>query len=368
MASLLSFVRHKCRIITSALCLVAIVPALAHDPGLSSANLEFTDRGLNLHLTYNERDIAGVAGTTAEELKIGSAEAMTRLESAARRAAVLRVGGKPQTAVSVTTHTDANNNVEFRYDFTGSAAGEEYVFESILLKEMAFGHRQAFAAFDAKGNEVARRILSARESEVVFSLRNGETQRSADQGTGFLEFFILGIRHIVTGYDHLLFLFGLLVVCRTPRSAVLLITCFTVAHSLTLALATFDLITLPSRFVEATIAASILYVGLENLARRDRVLRWRGLLTFGFGLVHGLGFASVLREMGIAQHGTGAVVPLIAFNSGVEVGQLAIAAIVLPLIWQLRRRPAFLRVGVPACSVLVAAAGAYWLLERTVLS
>ncbi len=348
--------------------MTSCVSAFAHDPGLSSADLKFTAATVHLQLTYNERDIAVVTGATTEELKSRSAEGRRKLDFAARRAVMLRINRESQTATSVTTHTDANNNVEFRYSFTTQARDEEYVFESILLREMAFGHRQAFAAFDAKGNEVARRILSGRETEAAFSLRDGETQRSSGRGARFLDFFVLGIRHIVTGYDHLLFLFGLLVVCRTPRSAVLLITCFTVAHSLTLALATFDLITLPSRFVEATIAASILYVGLENLARRDRVLRWRWLLTLGFGLVHGLGFASVLREMGIAQHGSGAVVPLIAFNSGVEVGQLAIAAIVLPLIWQLRRKPAFLRVGVPACSVLVAIAGAYWLFERTVLS
>jgi hypothetical protein len=91
------------------------------------------------------------------------------------------------------------------------------------------------------------------------------------------------------------------------------------------------------------------------------------VLTFAFGLIHGLGFAGVLHEMGIANSGSGAVVPLLAFNLGVEAGQLAIAAVVLPILWKLRDNRTFLRRGVPACSIAVAAAGAYWLIERTLL-
>ena len=117
----------------------------------------------------------------------------------------------------------------------------------------------------------------------------------------------------------------------------------------------------------ATIAASILYVGIENLLRKDGVLGWRWVLTFAFGLIHGLGFAGVLHDMGIAKTGSAAVVPLLAFNLGVEAGQLAIAAVVLPILWKLRDSRAFMRFGVPACSILVAAAGAYWLIERTLL-
>ncbi len=345
--------------------MTSCVSAFAHDPGLSSANLEVTERAVSLQITFNERDIAGLVGATLADLKNGGTEARSKLDAAARRAVVLRINREAQTAASTTTSTDRNNNVEFRYSFNGPQAGAEFVFDSVLLKEMAFGHRQAFRAVDVGGSEVARRILSGQESSVTFQFGSASPERSSGQGSRFLEFFLLGVRHIVTGYDHLLFLFGLLVVCRTPRSALLLITCFTLAHSLTLALSTFGLVDLPSQFVEATIAASILYVGIENVIRRDGVLRGRWLLTFVFGLIHGLGFASVLHEMGIARHGTGAVIPLVAFNSGVEAGQLAIAAVVLPVIWQLRRRPVFLRVGVPACSALVAASGAYWLLERT---
>lgn len=357
----------RCLAFVSAILIATCVSAFAHDPGLSSANLKFTATAMHLQLTYNERDIAAVTGATIEELKSRTEEGRRKLDLAARRAIILRVDRKPLTAASITADTDDNNNVEFDYRFDTPQGPAEFALESVLLQELAFGHRQAFAAVDEGGNEIARQILSARESRTTFQHGGSPAPGSAGSHLRFTEFFLLGVRHILTGYDHLLFLFGLLVVCGTLRSALLLITSFTVAHSLTLALSTFGVVDLPSRFIEATIAASILFVGIENIVRGDGILRGRCLLTFVFGLIHGLGFASVLHEMGIAKEGVGAVIPLVAFNSGIEGGQLVIAAVVLPIIWQLRCRPLFLRFGIPIFSLLVAAAGAFWLLERTLL-
>ena len=341
--------------------------AFAHDPGLSSANLTVRPQGLTVELTFNERDLASVAGVTVDELRSGSGAAKAKLDSIAARAALLRVGENSLTPKAASAAAEGENNLAIRYEFAVQGNGE-VSFESLLLKEMAFGHRQAFAATDAGGTEISRRILSARENAVSFSLSQPGEVATASNGGRFTEFFLLGVHHIVTGYDHLLFLFGLLIVCRTRGSALLLISCFTVAHSITLALATFGLVDLPGGLVEAVIAASIVYVGIENLMGRESLMRWRWLLTLSFGLIHGLGFAGVLADLGIAKQGINAAVPLLAFNCGVEAGQLAIAAIALPLIWKLRERPSFLRVGVPACSLVIASAGAYWLLERTILS
>lgn len=183
----------------------------------------------------------------------------------------------------------------------------------------------------------------------------------------FWDFLQLGVRHIWTGYDHLLFLFGLLVVCRSFRSVVIIISCFTVAHSVTLALVTLGAVHLPGHLVEPLIAASILFIGVENLMRRGEEARARGAVAFSFGLIHGFGFANVLRDLGVGTSGSGVAVPLLGFNLGVEIGQLTVAALALPLLWQLRQMPAFVRFGVPILSGLVAAVGLYWLLERTVL-
>src|SRR5437879_7924783 len=167
----------------------------------------------------------------------------------------------------------------------------------------------------------------------------------------FADFLVMGVRHIWTGYDHLLFLFGLLIVTRNFSSSIKVITCFTIAHSITLAVATLSLVQISSRVVEPLIAASIVYVGVENLFRgADPKGRW--LLTFAFGLIHGFGFASVLRELGVGANGSGITVPLVSFNLGVELGQIVIAGIALPVIWKLRTNPIFIRRWVPACSLV----------------
>ncbi|CAN5785956.1 HupE/UreJ family protein [soil metagenome] len=348
------------------LLFLVTVRAFAHDPGLSSAEIEVAGRAVTLLVTYNDSDIGHKVGEPVADLRAGTANAKEKLEQTASRAAVLRVSGEAITPTTVAARPEGENNIEFRYEFVLPPAVAELSFESLLLPELSFGHRQVFAARGTGGTELTRRILSSRENIAAVPLDPAE---AAAHGTsGFRGFFMLGIHHIVTGYDHLLFLLGLLIVCRTARSGVWLITSFTVAHSLTLALSTFGLVDLPGVFVEATIAASILYVGVENLLRRDQPLRWRWLLTFVFGLIHGLGFAGVLHDIGVAKTGSAAVLPLFAFNLGVEAGQLAIAAIVLPIIWKLRNVPAFNRIGVPAVSIAVAAAGAYWLIDRTLLS
>ena len=351
--------------LAAALLFITTGAVRAHDPGLSSAEVDIRPAAVSVVITYNERDIANLIGESPDAVRSGNPQAQEKLEQTAKRALVLRAAGQAVSPTAVVARPEGENNVEFRYEFAAQPSAE-FVFESALLPELSFGHRQAFAARDSAGTEIARAILSSRESTAAISAVSSQNLPSG--GSRFREFFMLGIHHIITGYDHLLFLFGLLIVCRTARDGILLITCFTVAHSLTLVLSTFGLVDLPGLFVEATIAASILYVGIENLFRKEGALGWRWVLTFAFGLIHGLGFAGVLHDMGIAKTGSAAVLPLFAFNLGVEAGQLAIAAVVLPILWKLRDSPAFLRIGVPACSLLVAAAGGYWLIERTLLA
>src|SRR5437762_1051854 len=152
-----------------------------------------------------------------------------------------------------------------------------------------------------------------------------------------ISFLSLGVKHVLTGYDHLLFLAALLLVCTSFRQAASIITFFTVAHSITLSLAALDVVHLPARIVEPAIAASIVYVGLENIFGKHR-FAWRASVTFAFGLVHGLGFASALREVGLGSTGEGVALPLLKFSIGLEAGQLCIAAVLLQLLLILRKR------------------------------
>jgi hydrogenase/urease accessory protein HupE len=186
------------------------------------------------------------------------------------------------------------------------------------------------------------------------------------QTPSFLEYLKLGIHHIVTGYDHLLFLCGLLVGCKRIGPMLAIITCFTLAHSITLALAAMDVVAISPRIVEPIIAASIIFVGIENFRRGDNV-KARCWLALGFGLIHGFGFAGALRETGLGNSGGSLVSALFSFNLGVELGQLVIAAIFLGTLWQLRRFKPVEQYATPVISGLVIALGGWWLVERTLL-
>ena len=232
---------------------------------------------------------------------------------------------------------------------------------STIVSHLARGHRELLSIRAPDGVVLSERMLDAASNEAAtdISAVGGATSSSAAR------FLLLGIEHILTGYDHLLFLAGVLVVLRRWRDVVQTITAFTVAHSITLALATTGLLLIPGRIVEPLIAASIVYVGIENLMRDVQGSRWK--LTFGFGLVHGLGFATVLRDLGIGANGDGAIaLPLASFNAGVEIGQMAVAALLVPVFWWLGTRPTSRVRFAAAWSVMVIAAGSYWLVERIV--
>jgi hypothetical protein len=180
--------------------------------------------------------------------------------------------------------------------------------------------------------------------------------------SGFGGWVGLGVKHIFEGIDHLAFLLALLLVGGTLRRVLLMVTAFTVAHSLTLGATALGFITLEAgaaRWVEALIALSIIYVAVENLVLRQH--RHRALITFLFGLVHGFGFASVLRGYGL---GEAVVSGLLGFNLGVELGQAVVVAALLPLVRMAQRRPAFHLRAVRVLSVLLLTSGGYWLVER----
>jgi hydrogenase/urease accessory protein HupE len=171
-----------------------------------------------------------------------------------------------------------------------------------------------------------------------------------------------GIHHIMIGPDHILFLVGLLLLGGTWLALLRIVTAFTIGHSVTLSLAALNVITPPASVIEPAIALSIVFVGADNLVRGDgRDLRaWVALV---FGLVHGFGFANVLREFGLPPEALGW--SLFSFNVGVEIGQLAIVLVVASVLATIRRYSDRLRYRVAlAGSIVVIAAGTYWFVER----
>jgi len=347
------------------LLILATASAFAHDPGLSAVRLKIDANKIAARLTFARPDIAIIAPMDADrDGRVTRSEfdaARPRLESLARESLAVRVDGSELSPAAVTVHLDEGDAIHFDLEFP-AARGAKLVLRSLLIDKLPRGHRQFLSLLDERENSRAQRMLDAANNSFECDLAALPIPHTRPRA--FLGFLPLGVEHILLGFDHLAFLFALLIAGGKARETVKIITSFTVAHSITLGLATMDVVKVSPGVVEPLIAVSIIYVGIENIFRREIKRRW--LLTFAFGLVHGFGFASALRELGV---GTGlrAVTPLLSFNLGVEIGQIAIASLILPLIWKLRQKPLFLVRYVPACSILVAIAGGYWLIERTVL-
>lgn len=182
----------------------------------------------------------------------------------------------------------------------------------------------------------------------------------------FVAYIPIGFDHILPkGLDHILFVLGLFFLSARLRPLIWQISAFTLAHTVTLALGTLEVVSVPPEIVEPLIAASIVFVALENIFVR-RLHPWRPIVVFGFGLLHGLGFASVLGEFGLPPNQF--LPALLGFNIGVEIGQLAVvaAAFLTVGVW-FRNKPWYRgRIAIPA-SFIIALIGAYWFVERVFL-
>jgi hypothetical protein len=225
-------------------------------------------------------------------------------------------------------------------------------------------HVDFFEKFGAQHKNLAKIVAGEQTQQAIFSAASPR-QRFVIGGKVSLfsqigEFIKLGVEHIFLGYDHIMFLFALIVIGGRFVNLVKIVTAFTVAHSLTLILAALEVLQLPPRLIEAGIALSIAYVAAENFVIAQSDHRW--VLTFIFGLVHGFGFANVLRDLGLPT--TGLVPSLLAFNVGVEIGQLCIVAVLFPLtLWMAKQK--FQRQVIFAFSSVILLFGLGWFVERT---
>ncbi len=210
------------------------------------------------------------------------------------------------------------------------------------------------------GQSSVHTLTAAQPSVRLFGSAD-DRRGMADIGGAYL---VLGVEHILGGFDHLLFVIGLLFLVGFNRRLVFTITAFTLAHSLTLALSALGWVTLRPPPVEATIALSIALVAAEALGReRTLARRWPALVAFAFGLVHGLGFAGALKEIGLPQNHL--AIALLTFNLGVEAGQLLVVGAAFAMYRLFARAPSFAVARAPALYAIGALA-AYWSIERIV--
>lgn len=216
-------------------------------------------------------------------------------------------------------------------------------------------HHHTLARIDAPGYS-AQFAFAAHARETRVRLTGGA---AAGLG-GFLR---LGVEHILTGWDHLVFLLALLLPGGGLVALAKIVTAFTVAHSMTLSLAVLDVVTLPDRLVEAAIALSIAAVAVENLCLAPTVTR-RWIVSFAFGLVHGFGFSTVLREIGLPADGL--LLSLLGFNAGVELGQVLAVAAALPVM-RVVRKTGYEKRMVWGSSMAILVAGLALFIERALL-
>jgi len=341
--------------------------AKAHDPGLSSLTIRPGTNSLEATLTLAVRDAEQLVDLDVNHDGIVTQfkfrRSQRRLEAVVSRDVVIAADNTVRKPQFIRSRLDQNNNVEVRLDFDAKTFSSLEV-QSKIITSLPFGHRQYLEVQNLRGETIFGRLLSAASSRATTQMPDAKTNNGLSEIVrSFANFLFLGVKHILTGYDHLLFLFGLLVVARGFVSSLSIITSFTIAHSITLAVATLNVVQIPSRIVEPLIAASIVFVGIENLVRGDSP-KTRRMVAFGFGLIHGFGFASALREAGIGSGTGGIVLPLFSFNLGVELGQIMIAAAVLPTFWKLRENPIFIARWAPTCSAAVVVLGSFWFVQR----
>ena len=232
-------------------------------------------------------------------------------------------------------------------------------------EEFTFGASRSFQTVrltihDRITGERAGHLLAASEESPPF--RPGRPSQPAGRVRVLGRYTRMGFEHILPGgLDHILFVLGLFLLSARLRPLLWQVTAFTVAHTVTLGLSMYGVVALPSRIVEPLIALSIAYVAIENLVTSE-LRPWRPALVFGFGLLHGLGFAGVLRELGLP---AGRLATALAgFNIGVELGQLAVRVLAFLLVGRFRERPWYRRTVVLPASALIGLTGLWWTIRR----
>ena len=279
------------------------IPALAHDPGLSAVSLQRQGDQLSATVNFAPADAIGL---TAHALEI-------------------QVDGQTLLPVEPPVTRNLTNDVQLQMKFI-LPPGRRLTVHSTLLGTLARGHRQYFSLTDSQGRTVLTRILAANDDRVEVDLTHTMT---APRLMGFVTFVRHGILHILTGYDHLLFVTALALAVVGWWDLIKVVGAFTLAHTITLTLAVLNIVRLPSHIVEPIIAGSIVFVALTNVFWPQNCRGKARLATaLFFGLFHGLGFAGGLLDAMEGLPGLSVALAIVAFSLGVELGH---QMIVLPV-------------------------------------
>lgn len=347
-------------VIVVAIVVGMMAPVHGHQINMSYTSVAVSQDKLRVTVTFDEADLLAafdldVNGDGAlwyGEMKNGAgpvfdyAEERTSITVDGELLVLNRVGPEPRLDKSGSLLLD------LKFETPLSELPAAIDVQTAVFERLSPDHRN-LVDVTAPDLEAQVAVLSRQVLKQHFVLREPGMMERIGQFTWW------GVEHIFIGYDHIMFLLALIVIGGYLRGMIKIVSAFTVAHSITLILAALEILVLPSRLIESGIALSIAYVALENFWVKGAAHRW--VITFFFGLVHGFGFANVLLDLGLPSQGL--ITCLLAFNVGVELGQVAIVAILFPLIYMVGRtqhRQTMIRV----VSAIVFLFGAGWLIER----
>lgn len=361
-------------IIFAGLLLGLIRLSHAHDPGLSFANVQLINDEIQVKLSFAQKDIESLIGIDTDTSQVGITKQL-ETENAKQKLQTIMADG---IDLSVSREVKSNlislgesETIKIQLNFQYQRQHQERISLAIpLIAQFPRGHRMHLTVQDSQGEMQVQKILSANSKPIFISAEQ------IKQTAIFQQYLVEGIRHIWLGFDHILFLITLLLpavlIFKNQQwysvakflpalmDTLKIVTAFTLAHSVTLGLAVFEIVQLPSRITETAIAFSVLVVAINNLRPIFSQLRW--LLALVFGFIHGFGFASVLIELGLPANSV--YMSLLGFNLGVEAGQLAIVLFVIPIAYVLRESNLYRQWVFNGGSLAAAFVAAIWMLER----
>ncbi len=344
---------------------------LAHNPDTSYARLSIGSQKLELKLTFDLLTLGKIAPlddnqdhrVTRQELE----QHLPQIQDFLSKSIELHVADLP-SGLGILSGFEWPKDTEdgiAEKDFHSAASLISFRFERTvedIPPDVTLNFR-TFKRFGDRHSVLGKFVYAGSETEVSFN--QFEPDFLFDTGyqppllNRLLKFFRLGVEHILFGFDHLCFLLALLLTAKF-RDMVNVISSFTVAHSITLLLSALNVVSLPSRWVESAVALTIVYVALENILRKSHPNRW--ILTFCFGLIHGFAFAAVLHNLDL--HANGLVRCLLSFNVGVELGQIGLVLIALPILIPILRSQ-YGPQAIHALSIALLGLGSIWFLDRS---
>jgi hydrogenase/urease accessory protein HupE len=338
---------------------------LAHSINMNYSDLNIEGNEILYDLFIEQKDLFQQFGTDLDSL-VNDELASQKIESYLQEGLRIDADSKPLTMELVSMNMaqkGAARGMEFQLTFIADEEFEQFNLHYDLVFDDAPAHTSVLMIH--VGDYFQQDMINSTNRDIHINLPQDQPQDQSKDlpqpkiGAVLWKYFVLGIEHILLGFDHLLFLLSLVLIATRFKDALKIVTAFTIAHSITLFLVATGRIQVIPYWVEAMVALTICYVAVENVFVQKA--KWRWVMTAIFGLIHGMGFAGALAETGLPK--SNMIGTLLMFNLGVETGQLMVLCLLLPLLIWLRRFPWYRKM-MMLTSCLIFVVAFYWLIQR----